>query len=54
MNECEKIDNMLFQLEYELLSSSPSINLLPSFLSLFLSLSLSSPFVLGGREKEIG
>lgn len=36
MNECEKIDNMLFQLEYELLSSCFSINLLPSFLSLVL------------------
>lgn len=32
--ECEKIDNMLLKLEYELLGSSLSINLLPSFLSL--------------------
>ena len=33
MDECEKIDNTLLQLEYELLCLSFSINLLPSFLS---------------------
>lgn len=36
MNEYEKIDNMLFQLEYELLCLSLSINLLSSFYSVVL------------------
>lgn len=53
MSECEKIDNVLLKLEYELLGSSLCINLSPSLVATVLLCSKGRGKKMDGeRERE--